>query len=151
MASSLFLASPCWQCTEAGVGDEAQLAPSCLSPAQGKELFHMPCPKRAPFPAGCGRCSPPSFPLLRLLFSSFPFVLSPFPAPGRKSHFGLKAGAGRRESFDAQCRSGRKLHLPGVELKMLELSADLKQEMQGTFQGFSHKHALTHMQKPTQH
>ena len=68
----------------------------------------MVCSKqRAHFAVGCGRSFllprllPPSFPPLRLLFSSLPFVLSLFPALGRKSHFSLKASNGGGESFDA--------------------------------------------------
>ena len=68
----------------------------------------MACPKlRVRFAVGCGRSFllprllPPSFPPLRLLFSSLPFVLSPFPALGRKSHFSLKASDGGGESFGA--------------------------------------------------
>lgn len=72
----------------------------------------MTCPKlRVHFALGCGRSfllppfPPclllPSFPPLRLLFSSLPFVLSPFPALGGKSHFSLKASDGGGESFDA--------------------------------------------------
>lgn len=68
----------------------------------------MACPKlRVRFAVGCGRSfllppSPPALlPPLRLLFSSLPFVLSPFPALGRKSHFSLKASDGGGESFGA--------------------------------------------------
>lgn len=77
------------------------------SATEGMEGFCMACPKlRVCFAVGCGRLFllphlllPPFLPF-RLLFSSLPFVLSPFRALGGRSHFRLKASNGGGESFD---------------------------------------------------
>lgn len=48
----------------------------------------------------------------------------------------LRSADRGREPFDAKHQSGRKLNLPGVELKVLRLSGDLKQKILGTVRTF---------------